>query len=381
MKIPFFSKKTEESAGKDKTKVKRKKKSEVREWSEALIFAIIAASLIRWLLIEPFTIPSSSMEGSLLEGDYLFVSKVNYGARTPRTLLTLPLMHNKIPGTELKSYLEWLQLPYNRLPGYQDIKNNDVVVFNYPNDPDHGPVDKRENYIKRCIAIAGDTLEIINGAIYINGEAFDNHKSTQFRHIVRFKHPVDPVSLLKSIDLPLRAFAGYVDGASNREFKLFLNAEKVEELKALSGVASVDRYVAPEGAWDRSVFPNMDRLPWNVDNIGPLYIPAKGDTLFFSPLNYYMYKNVIRDYEGNSSLHIEDNVVYIDGEAVDYYIFQMDYYYMVGDNRHNSLDSRMWGFVPEDHIVGKAVLLWFSVDREKPFFQRIRWRRLFTSIR
>jgi signal peptidase I len=350
---------------------KKKKKSVAREWGETILFAVIAASLIRWLILEPFTIPSSSMEKSLMVGDFLFVSKVNYGPRTPRTLLSFPLTHAHFPGSEVKSYLDWIQLPHGRLPGFQSPSNNDVIVFNYPEETDK-PVDKREHYIKRCVAIAGDSLQIIDAEIFINHEPFEDHAGTKRRYFVETEGRSFPQRLFKELDITEWGSAG-----NPGKYRMHLNEHQKSVLTSLDYVRSIEPEIEPNGHFNPRVFPGYMALPWNNDNFGPLYIPARGDTIIMDVVNFHIYEKAIREHENNPSLTLEDGQVYLEGEPIDYYVFKMDYFFMIGDNRHNSLDSRNWGFVPEDHVVGKAVLLWLSIDRH---WGGLRWERIFKRI-
>lgn len=352
----------------------KKTKSALREWTEALIFAIIAASIIRWLLLEPFTIPTSSMEKSLMVGDFLFVSKVNYGARTPQTLLSFPLTHSTFPLTSTQSYLSWIQLPYGRIPGFEDVDNDEVVVFNNPApDQRDRPVDKREHYIKRCVGIAGDTIEINNRDIFINGEEFENHAKTQFRHFVETEGRGISREFLEKHDITEAQSVGNEPG----RYRMHLTDGQVEALKQLDHVENVEPEHREDGQFNPEVFPGYLGLPWNEDHFGPLYIPAAGDTIPMNVENYHIYEDAIKDHENNPSLALEDGEVYLKGEQIDEYVFEMDYYFMIGDNRHNSLDSRNWGFVPENHVVGKGWFVWLSMDRH---WGGVRWERFFKGI-
>lgn len=359
------------------------KKGFVREWVDAIVFAVIAATIIRLFLIEAYTIPTSSMEKSLLIGDFLFVSKVSYGPRTPITPLAFPFAHHTIPGINTKAYLEWLKLPYYRLPGFSKIKNNDVVVFNYPMES-FRPVDKRENYIKRCVGIPGDELEVREGTLFINGEEAYKPEKMQQSYDVKTNGTGFNQLVLRKLDI---TEGGRISNSG--DFSLTMTNEARDEIKGLANVQSVEASIAQKGTYAEYIFPNSDadlkstehkKFFWNVDNFGPVHIPKKGETIELTEDNLPIYERVIGFYEGND-LKIEENRIYINGLETTSYTFQMDYYFMMGDNRHNSADSRFWGFVPEDHIVGKAVFIWLSIDQNATkLSEKIRWNRLFRLI-
>lgn len=366
-----------------KDKPAKKKKGFVREWVDAIVFAVIAATIIRLFLIEAYTIPTSSMEKSLLIGDFLFVSKVSYGPRIPNTPIAFPFAHHTIPGINTKAYLEWIKLPYYRLPGFGKIENNDVVVFNYPMEG-FRPVDKRENYIKRCVAIPGDKLEVKEGVLYINDEEAYRPEKMQHSYDVKTNGTGFNKLVLRKLDI--------TEGGrtSNQgDFSLTMTDEARDEIKALANVQDVERSVSKPGAYAEYIFPNSDpelkstdhkKFFWNVDNFGPITIPKKGVTVELNLDNLPIYERLINFYE-NNDLKIEENRIYINGVETNEYTFKMDYYFMMGDNRHNSADSRFWGFVPEDHIVGKAVFIWLSIDKNATkLSERIRWRRMFSLI-
>ncbi|WP_084163886.1 signal peptidase I [Olivibacter sitiensis] len=355
------------------------KKSTTREWADAIVFAVVAATIIRTFFIEAFMIPTGSMERSLLIGDFLFVSKVNYGARLPITPVSFPFAHHTMPVIGTKSYWDGIQLSYRRLPALQQIKRNDVVVFNYPMDADepfNRPVDKRENYIKRAVGIPGDTLWIDNAQVYVNGTKEYNPPGEQLYYTV----------ITDGTDInPDRLHDLRIDGyrASEREYLLALTEELAQKLSGWSNIVSVMPRLEEKGhpADMDPVFPKAAiSQNWNQDNYGPIIIPKKGWTVQLNEENLPIYERAIGLYEGNK-LEKREGAVFINGERANSYTFKMDYYWMMGDNRHNSLDSRYWGFVPEDHIVGKALLVWMSLDdKAGSLFERIRWNRIFKSI-
>lgn len=380
------------------------KKSAAREWADAIIFAVIAATIIRTFMIEAYTIPTSSMEKSLLVGDYLFVSKVSYGPKIPNTPIAFPFAHHTLPLTQYtKSYLEWIKLPYYRFPGLRSIDNNDVVVFNYPDgdtvalqmqnqsyyalvremgrenvwrtyDVVSRPVDKRENYIKRSVGIAGDTLEIIDGSIFINGKLLPDPPDTQHNYRVYTDGtPLSPriMDRYNITDWGQAATGVYI---------LAMTQEVADQVAKVNNVAEVSKMTRSKGQGERHIFPHDLAYPWNEDQFGPLYIPKKGATIEINPINIALYERVIDVYEGND-LEIKDDKIYINGEQTNTYTFNMDYYWLVGDNRHNSADSRFWGFVPEDHIVGRAMFVWLSLDKNKNFLNKIRFNKTFRVIR
>jgi signal peptidase I len=367
---------------KSKDKVK-KKKSAAREWTDAIIFAVIAATLIRTLFIEAYTIPTPSMERSLLVGDFLFVSKVNYGARTPMTPIAFPFAHHTMPLLGTKAYWDGVKLPYYRLPGLSEVKKGDVVVFNYPMEADspfYRPVDKRENYIKRCQGAPGDTLRLINAQVYVNGKAAPNPPGEQTDYTVTTNGMDVNPQIYSDLNVSM-----YDNGTPT------MTKDAAAKLKSISSIKSVTPNIRQPGAGDPMypVFPaaypkykldpkNKD-FGWNVDNYGPIIIPKKGWTVKLDSLTMPVYGRAIEVYEGNK-LEIKDGKVFINGKEATSYTFKMNYYWMMGDNRHDSADSRYWGFVPEDHIVGKALFVWMSWDDNASFFNKIRWSRLFMGI-
>lgn len=353
------------------------KKSSSREWTEAIIFAVIAATLIRTLFIEAYVIPSGSMESTLLIGDYLFVSKINYGPRTPMTPLSFPFAQHTMPLIGTKSYSDLIKLPYYRLPGLTDVKKGDVVVFNYPMEADspfNRPVDKRENFIKRCQATPGDTLSIVNAQVYINGKAAHTPDNGEAGYIVSTDgNPINPQIIT---DLHLSD----IQAISNTDFVMNTTAKSAATLKGYSNIKSVKMDIRPKSEADPGIYPKNDpNAKWNQDNYGPIIIPKRGWTVKLDSLTLPIYRRPIEVYEGNK-LEIKGNDIFINGKKTDSYTFQMNYYFMMGDNRHNSEDSRFWGFVPEDHIVGKALFIWMSTDSSASFLNTIRWNRLFRGI-
>jgi signal peptidase I len=368
----------------NKNKETKKKKSPTREWVDAIVFAVIAATLIRTLFIEAYTIPTPSMERSLLVGDFLFVSKVNYGARTPMTPIAFPFAHHTMPIIGTKAYWDGVKLPYYRLPGLSEVKKGDVVVFNYPMEADsplYRPVDKRENYIKRCQGAPGDTLSLKDAQVYVNGKAAPNPPGAQTDYTITTNGMEVNPQIMEDLK---------VSNYDNIPFPT-MTKEAATALKGYSNVKSITQNVKPAGMADpfNPVFPagnpkyklspaNKD-FNWNVDNYGPIIIPKKGWTVKLDSLTLPVYGRAIEIYEGNK-LQVVNGEVLINGKKADSYTFKMNYYWMMGDNRHDSLDSRYWGFVPEDHIVGKALFIWMSWDDNGSFFSKIRWNRLFRGI-
>lgn len=350
------------------------KKNAAREWADAIIFAVVAATLIRGFLIEAYMIPTGSMEKSLLIGDFIFVSKVNYGPRVPMTPIAFPFSHHTLP-TGGKAYWEGIKLDYHRLPGFEKIERNDVVVFNYPMDADaplSRPVDKRENYIKRCLAIAGDTLSIVNTQVYVNGKKGENPPESQTSYYVKTNGTdLNPQTLL---DMRIEGMR-----QSETEYIFTMTEKQAEAVSAWANVEAIKPNIAPAGIYDNQIYPHNEAFPWNVDNFGPIIVPKKGWTIELDSVNVPLYERLISVYEGNT-FEKRDDGYYINSEKADSYTFKMDYYWMMGDNRHSSADSRFWGFVPEDHIVGKALFVWLSLDEVGTFFNKVRWNRIFMGI-
>ncbi|GAA4341471.1 hypothetical protein GCM10023149_53810 [Mucilaginibacter gynuensis] len=352
-----------------------KKKSAAREWTDAIIFAVIAATLIRTLFIEAYTIPTPSMERSLLVGDFLFVSKVNYGARLPMTPVAFPFAHHTMPITGTKAYWDGIKLPYYRLPGFSNVKKGDVVVFNYPMDADaplSRPVDKRENYIKRCQGAPGDTLSVVDAQVYVNGKAAPNPPEGQIDYVISTTDGTSYNPLLNR-QFNISDYNG--DGTTT------MTPASAQGVKATAGIKSVVPSIRPKGIPENyPVFPQDAHWGWNADNYGPIIIPKTGWTVKLDSLTIPVYKRAIEVYEGNK-VEVNGNEITINGKKTDSYTFKMNYYWMMGDNRHDSADSRYWGFVPEDHIVGKALFIWMSWDDNGSFFSKIRWSRLFRGVK
>lgn len=361
------------------------KKTQTREWADAIGFAVVAATFIRWSLFEAFTIPTPSMEKTLLVGDYLFVSKFHYGARTPKTPLQVPFTHQKIWGTEIKSYLDFIQLDQYRLPGISHVKKSDIVVFNYPEEMEY-PTDLKTNYIKRCVATGGDTLEVRNLQVFINGKAQENPKDRQFRYAIKVTPPTDNQQFMAYLANMLKENGISLQETqySDEDGYLIVNTtpEIAAKMKGYNYVTNVILKPLNKGEWNERTFPQNSKFKWNEDNYGPLVLPKVGMKIPLTEENIILYGKAIERYEGNKNVVITDNkTVSIDGKIINEYTFKQDYYFMMGDNRHNSLDSRFWGYVPADHVVGKAFMIWLSKDAEEPnFIKGLRFKRIFNLI-
>jgi len=403
------------------------KNSKVVEWIDALIFAVIAVTIINIFLFQNYKIPTGSMERTLMIGDHLYVSKVSYGPRIPNTPLSFPFTQNILFG-KVPSYLTWIQWPYKRLKGFGEVKRDDIVVFNYPEgdtvvlelpsnqsyydyinsriddlkriDKMSGkerkyeeyynqarnevfrnftvvwrPVDKTDNYVKRCVAVGGDTLQVIDGEVYINGRHQKHIEGKQFYYFVRTNGIPFNYKILQEMGIYDSDISPAGDG-----YFIVLTEENYKKIKSFKNVVSIENIFRPKGEYDPRVFPHDPKYPWNQDNYGPLYVPKKGFTIKLNSENLSLYKRIIEHYEKNK-LKVIDGVIYINDRPANEYTFKMNYYFMMGDNRHNSLDSRFWGFVPEDHIIGKPIFIFLSLNNNERFPKKIRWERMFMKIK
>ena len=407
----------------------------VMSWVDALVFALVAVCFINLFFFQNYVIPSSSLEKSLLTGDYLFVSKVSYGPRIPETPLTMPLTQHTLPVVECKSYIEWPHWDYRRVKGLGKVELNDIVVFNYPagdtlcsapqyqsydyygmcysigyqlypqrpnpdslsandrikyfntlyeagreelrrNEAEYGkiitrPTDRRENYVKRCVGLPGQTLQIKNRIVYLDGKANKEPEEVQYTYYVKLKQHI-PDEMLKDLGISMEDLvslntAGYMPLTKRAVATLSKRKDLVESIRINTDASEHD------------IYPLNGNMHWTRDNYGPIWIPAKGKSINLTLDNIAVYERPIKVYEHND-LQIKDGKIYINGKEADSYTFKMDYYWMMGDNRHNSADSRYWGFVPEDHVVGKPIFIWWSSDPDRSGFGGIRWQRLFRFV-
>jgi signal peptidase I len=376
------------------------------EWSIAVLFALFLTVAIKTLFIEAYKIPTPSMEKTLMVGDYLFVSKVAYGPKLPNTPLAAPFMPNLLPNGKT-SYSTALQMPYKRLKGISRIKRNDVIVFNFPEgdtvvvqysgqnyysllrqygreylesryDLVAHPVDMRDNYIKRCLGLPGDTLKIVDGKVWVNSSVIPEFPTQEFKYYVR----TTKTKLADTILNKLGVAENDLDyNPNNSLHTLPVSNQDVEFLRALPQVQSLQRFVEPRISFkNTSVFPQSIYYRWTADNFGPVLIPGKGIKIDLNRENIDIYKRIIEVYEKNK-LQIREGKIYINDVLSRSYTFRMNYYFVLGDNRHNSADSRTWGFVPEDHLVGKAVWIWFSKDPDESIFKGLRLKRMFKKIK
>lgn len=417
-------------------KSKNKTVLTVMGWVDAIVFALVAVYFVNLYFFQNYVIPSSSLEKSLLVGDYLFVSKMSYGARVPQTPLHMPLTQHTMPIFNCKSYLEWVKWDYKRVDGLGKVQLNDIVVFNFPagdsvatalqaediyrlsyqagkelskpidmsglsledqrlvfdyyyqvgrkyindNPQSFGeivvrPVDRRENYVKRCVGLPGQTLQIKNRVIYLDGKANKEPDNVQYRYFVHTKGML-PDDLCHELGISREDLAGYYTDES--VYNMPLTAKAKDALLARKDIVTAIENTPDDDAG--GLYPLNKLTGWTVDNYGPIWIPKKGETIELSLDNLPLYERPIHAYEGNA-LEVKDGKIFINGEETTHYTFKMDYYWMMGDNRHNSADSRFWGFVPEDHIVGKPIFIWLSLDQDRGWFDgKIRWNRLFKFV-
>ncbi len=369
------------------TELPKETKAVPQEWMEAIVFAVFAATFIRWIFMEAYVIPTSSMESNLLVGDFLFVSKAEYGPRTPKTPLQIPLTHGKIWGTNTPSYIDAIELPHLRLPSFGKVERNDVVVFNYPvNDmynrigDGYPPMDLKTHYIKRCVALPGDVIEVKAGNVYINGERGQDPEIVQFHYFVEGKQAIRERVFL---DAGVRQDEM---GGNGTMWSMHTNPEIAETIAKMPFIKSVTMTLEEEGKGEfgqqkeNTIFPNPTYFPWNRDYFGPLEVPYRGMKLKVDEYSLAKYGSTIMDYEGHEDVKIDVDKLTINGTEVTEYEFNRDYYFMMGDNRHNSLDSRYWGFVPEDNIVGEASFIWMSYEKNESGLNKIRWNRLLKAI-
>jgi signal peptidase I len=408
------------------------------EWFSSILFAVVIATLVHTYFIQPYIIPTGSLEKTLLTGDFLFVSKYHYGARVPQTAVSFPMVHDTIPVVKIRSYLKNPEIPYMRLPRLQKIKRNEIVVFSWPADTVRQffrkearvdkPIDKKSNYVKRCVAIPGDTLEIIDGIIHINGEqtVLPDRAKPLYGYTAYSKTGISARELIKQgiKDLNRRfrienditqqqlnaLFANNINVIRQGDMLIAITGSRgiprslirkerlrvtelretkktvfltIDEANSLTNNISLDslvRNINQTKTYNTNFFPNDIRYNWNEDNFGPIVMPKQGITVVITRENIALYKKLIRDYE-NKSLEEINGTYYIDGKATDTYTFEKDYFWMMGDNRHRSEDSRFWGFVPDNHIVGKPIFIWMSIDGINDGISnwKVRWDRVFTT--
>lgn len=360
-------------------------KTVAREWFNSIVFAVVAATLIRWTTVEAYVVPTPSMENTILVGDYLFVSKLHYGTRTTSTPLQIPLTHQKIWGTNIPSYLDWIELPSYRLPGFSEVKREDIVVFNVPplslNEGVEYPVQLKTNYVKRCVGLPGDLVVIDDQQVLVNGKPLGKPEFMKYSYRITTDNQITERTL-RHLDLSTNDYY-YLgkDESGHALYHMFLTQAQLRELQTAPFVLNVSAQVRTKAKGESDIFPSFSYAPWNGDNYGPLTIPAKGMSFVVSDSTLALYGETIRLYERHDSVEINNSRLIVDGKEVLEYTFGQNYYFMMGDNRHNSLDSRYWGFVPEDHIVGKALFIWMSLDDEANLFHKVRWDRLFTVLK
>ena len=350
------------------------KKLKIKEWIKAILFAVLLVYILFTFCFQIFTIPTSSMEKTLLPGDFIFVSKLHYGPRIPLTPLNFPLCHQTLPFSNIKSYLEWINIPYARILGFSKIKQNDVVVFNYPVEDEH-PVDHRTYFVKRCIGVPGNTIEIRGGYAYVNDSLIEEPENVQYNYHIK-------ISSGELIEDSLTTW-GITEGgkiSKNGDYSLSLTYRNALHIQSLPNVSLVEKFVEKPGMYADYIFPNNEKIKWNVDWFGPVVIPMKGDTIHIGITNLPIYRRLIETYEENK-LEVKNDSIYINDSLAAFYVPKMNYYFMMGDNRHNSADSRFWGFVPEDHIVGKAMYITFSINRSGEVKEENRKGRWFSKIK
>ena len=354
------------------------KKSKFREWIDAIVFAAVAATIIRGLLFSAYAIPSGSMEGTLFAGDFLFVSKISYGPRMPITPLAIPFLESEVTKYNIKTYWDGIKLPYFRLPGLTEIKKGDVVVFNKPEEatPSYNrPIDARTNLIKRCQATPGDELSIVNGQVIINGKAASNAEKIQTSYKVTFEDfKTFNQDVFQNLNIEI------LNQIDFNTFEMIIPKDNLKTFSGYSKIKSIIPVVIPKGQYQQDVFPNNPKFKWNQDNFGPLILPKKGYVIPLNDSTMILYKRAIELYE-NNKVEQKGTDYFINGSKTNSYTFKMNYYWMMGDNRHNSLDCRFWGYVPEDHIIGKAMITWLSIDNNGTFLNKIRWNRIFKLIK
>jgi signal peptidase I len=408
-------------------KKRHSKNSAFVEWLDALIFAVVAVSLINIFLFQNYRIPTPSMEKSLLVGDHLFVSKLAYGPRMPNTPIAFPFTQHTMPLTKGKSWSDLILWPYKRLVGGGKVKNNDPIVFNFPagdtvvveeqttsyyeivrrraadlKDMDRGsvqrpenyylsiarkdirekytviyrPVDRRDNYVKRCIGIPGDTVTIIKGVLYVNGKIVPDNNTQQSTYIIKTNGTTINPMAFKRLNIN-KSDQSMMSGG---QYLLPLTKGNVEVISTFTNVSSVFPVFQSKGDYAPHIFPYKPAYGWNEDNYGPIWMPVKGSTVSLDTTNLCLYERIIEVYE-NNKLRVDGSTIYINDAPATSYTFKMNYYWMMGDNRHNSADSRYWGFVPDDHIVGKPKFIWLSLDKEEKGLKSVRWSRMFTKAR
>jgi signal peptidase I len=367
-----------------KSKKERKVISPARDWVNSITFAVVAATLIRWTTVEAYVIPTPSMENTALVGDYLFVSKFHYGTRTTSAPLQVPLTHQKIWGTDIPSYLDWGELPAYRLPGFSEVKRSDLVVFNVPpvglNDGQLHPITLKTNYVKRCVGIGGDVLRIEDKQVIVNGIPLDNPANVKYSYIVTSRDEINKRNLL-ALDMYSDDYQELTRTSDHKViYKMLLTDQQRETFKSLPYIISVDEDQSKNSGPEEVINPYSKWSMWNGDNYGPYTIPKKGMTIAVNDSTMAFYGEIISLYEHHDNVRIRDGQLLIDDRQHNDYTFRQDYFFMMGDNRHDSWDSRYWGLVPHDHIVGKALFVWFSWETEADWSNKVRWSRIFKGL-